>query len=327
MNKSRVQSTLLNLSTLWILLIILVVFSAFGNNFLSMSNASTILHQASFMILIGVAQMAAMLVGEINLSIGACMAVSTVICSAWLTQGSNVPVIVPILAVVAFAGVVGLFCGVLTAKVKIPAFLATYAVMYIARGSAWLIIGKGVVYGLREDIRFLANHELLRIGSFRLTVPMLVALVFVLIVGFVLNHTNFGRKLYFTGSNRVAGQFSGINTDLMVIAAHIFSGIIAGFAAVMYVGRLNAVDAALGGSYHFDAITVALIGGTLMRGGKGNVWEVTCGAIIVATIQAGMNNMKISSEMQDAFLGVLIIVAVFFNQFLENKKMALNQKS
>lgn len=323
--KTSLKAKALDLSTLWILLVMLVFFGIFGNGFLTVSNVSTILNQASFLVLIGVSQMIAMLVGEINISIGACMALSTVVCGTWLSKKSDVFILLPILVVLCMGGLVGLFNGIASTKLRIPAFLATYAVMYMARGASWLIIDKGVIYGVRQDIRVLANTEILTIGSFRLTAPMLVSLIFVVAMWFILSKTNFGRRLYFTGSNRTAAEFSGINVKRMIVTAHIFSGAVAGFAAIMYVGRLNAIDAALGGSYHFDAITVSLIGGTLMRGGKGNVWSVLCGAIIVATIQAGMNNMQISSEMQDAFLGILIILAVFLNNYLEKRKMALNQ--
>lgn len=323
--KTSLKAKALDLSTLWILLVLLVFFGIFGNGFLTVSNVSTILNQASFLVLIGVSQMIAMLVGEINISIGACMALSTVACGAWLSKKSDVFVLLPILVVLCMGGLVGLFNGIASTKLRIPAFLATYAVMYMARGTSWLIIGKGVIYGVRPDIRALANTEILTIGSFRLTAPMLVALIFAVAMWFILSKTNFGRRLYFTGSNRTAAEFSGINVKRMIVTAHVFSGAVAGFAAIMYVGRLNAIDAALGGSYHFDAITVSLIGGTLMRGGKGNVWSVLCGAVIVATIQAGMNNMQVSSEMQDAFLGILIILAVFLNNYLEKRKMALNQ--
>ena len=323
--KTSLKAKALDLSTLWILLVILVFFGIFGNGFLTVSNVSTILNQASFLVLIGVSQMIAMLVGEINISIGACMALSTVVCGAWLSKRSDVFVLLPVLVVLCMGGLVGLFNGVASTRLRIPAFLATYAVMYMARGASWLIIGKGVIYGVRPDIRALANTEILTIGSFRLTAPMVVSLVFVIAMWIILSKTNFGRRLYFTGSNRTAAEFSGINVKRMIVTAHVFSGAVAGFAAIMYVGRLNAIDAALGGSYHFDAITVSLIGGTLMRGGKGNVWSVLCGAIIVATIQAGMNNMQVSSEMQDAFLGILIILAVFLNNYLEKRKMALNQ--
>ena len=97
--KTSLKAKALDLSTLWILLVILVFFGIFGNGFLTVSNVSTILNQASFLVLIGVSQMIAMLVGEINISIGACMALSTVVCGTWLSKKSDVFILLPILVV------------------------------------------------------------------------------------------------------------------------------------------------------------------------------------------------------------------------------------
>lgn len=109
-----------------------------------------------------------------------------------------------------------------------------------------------------------------------------------------------------------------------MISAHVLSGLIAGIAAVMYVSRINAIDASLGTSYHFDSLTVALIGGAVLTGGAGTPVNVAIGAIIVAVIQSGMNNLRIPSEMQNAFFGIIMIIAVFFNLYLQKKKLLIS---
>ncbi len=315
------KNVLFNLSTVWILLLLVVFFAVVGNRFLRGGNISNIVNQASFLVIIGVAQLVVILTGGINLSIGSTMALTTVLFGPTLLAKSGTHFLIPLLGVPACGALIGLFNGVMVTKLHIPAFLATFATMYIARGYAWIHIGRGVHYGINADIRSIAMGTVVKIGSFRVTTPMLIALVFLILMYIVLNRMNFGRKVYFTGSNPMAALFSGIATDRVIVMTHILSGLISGFAGLMYVARINAADAALGAAYHFDAISVALIGGAVMAGGVGSVWGVGCGALIMALIQTGMNNLKVPTELQSTFIGVIIIVAVWFNALLQRKKL------
>ncbi len=310
-----------NLSTLWILFAILLFFSLTGTNFTRPGNISNIVNQAAFLAIIGVAQLVVILTGGINLSIGSTMALTTVIFGPMMKAKADVNLLIPIIGVLVCGACIGMLNGAMVTKLRIPAFLATFATMYIARGYAWIHIGKGVHYGINATIRAIAMGTLFRIGSFRVTAPMLIALLFLIVMSFLLVRTTVGRKIYFVGSNPEAARFSGVAVDRVVIFAHILSGLISGFAGIMYVARINAADANLGVSYHFDAISVALIGGAIMAGGVGSVWGVACGALITSVIQSGMNNLKVPTELQATFLGVIIIAAVCFNTFLQEKKL------
>ncbi|MDR1626088.1 MAG: ABC transporter permease [Spirochaetia bacterium] len=319
--KDSIKTAAYNLSTLWILLAITVFFGIFGNNFLKGGNISNIINQAGFLAIIGVSQLVVILTGGINLSIGSCMALSTVLLGPLMLAKAEMPFALIFVMVVVCGGLIGIINGFMVTLLNIPAFLATFATMYVARGAAWLYIGKGVYYGINENIRFFATGVLFRIGTFRVTMPMVLAAVFLAGMAFFITKSNIGRKIYFTGSNPEAARFSGIPTQRIVIFAHILSGLISGFAGIMYVARINAADANLGVTYHFDAISVALIGGAIMSGGSGSIWGVAAGAVIISVIQSGMNNMQVPTELQTAFLGVLIIVAVCFNTFLQKKKI------
>lgn len=325
--KEVLKRTLYNFSTFWILLVIFLFFCIFGNEFLKSGNISNIINQASFLAIIGAAQLVVILTGGINLSIGSTMALATVLCGPMMTAESGIFFIIPILLVILFGGIVGAINGLMITKLNIPAFLATFASMYVARGLAWLYIGKGVFYGINEQIRYIAMGELVKIGGFRLTMPMIFAAVFLMALSFLMVRTYVGRRIYFTGSNPEATRFAGIPVNKVIILAHILSGLISGLAGVLYVARINAADANLGTSYHFDAISVALIGGAVMSGGVGNVWGVAGGALIISVIQSGMNNMQVPTQLQTAFLGTIIIVAVFLNSYLQKKKMQLTDNN
>ena len=319
--KAVFKNCMYKLSTLWILVALVVLFSLLGRNFFKGGNISNIINQASFLVIIGVAQLVVILTGGINLAIGSIMALTTVLLGPWLKANSGTPWIIPLLGVLLAGAFIGLLNGAMVTKLAIPAFLATFATMYVARGYAWIHIGRGVHYGINDTIRYLAMGTLFRFGTFRTTMPMLIAVVFLCVMWFLLVRTSIGRKLYFTGSNQTAAKFSGVPVDRIVIFAHVLSGLISAFAGIMYVARINAADAALGAAYHFDAISVALIGGAIMAGGIGSVWGVACGALIISVIQAGMNNLKVPTELQATFLGVVIIAAVCFNTFLQERQM------
>ena len=124
-------------------------------------------------------------------------------------------------------------------------------------------------------------------------------------------------------SNETAARFSGINTDRVKTLVYVASGVIAAFAGLMYVGKLNACEPGLGTDSNFEAITVALIGGFTMSGGYGNIWGVAGGAIVVYTIQSGMKSLKMPGQLHDLISGALIILAVFINQELINRRMRL----
>lgn len=328
----KLKSHLFNLSTVIIFLAIVLIFTIInaigGNNYLTLSNLSVIVNQASFLALLGVAQMVVLLTGGVNLSIGAIMVFSSIIAGPYLMEQSGVFWLLPVIIMLIFGGVAGGFNGLLVTKFKLPAFIATFSAMYIFRGLAWIIQGRTVIYRINENIRFLAMGRLFSIGGFTVTMPMLISIGLIIIISFVLRKTTFGEKVYFTGSNSVAARFSGIPIHKITMIIHILSGVLAGFCGVMYAARVNAAEPGMYTSAHFDAISVALIGGISMRGGFGKVWGVAIGALIISTIQSGMNSIQLPSEYQTLVLGVLIILSVFFNQFLiQAKQNATNELS
>lgn len=300
---------------------------AYGANYLKLTNISVIVNQASFLIVVGVAQGLALLTGDVNLSIGSVMAVTTVLFGRMLQQSSNVPIIIPIILILLMGAFIGLINGILITKLKIPAFIATFAVMYVCRGFAWVFLGKTVIYRLDEGFRTISMGRLFAIGGFTLTVPMFIALLLVLVVNFFLRQSTFGRKIYFVGSNVVAAQASGIPTDRIRIINQILSSLLAAFGGLLYIARLNACEPGMAIKTHFEAITVALLGGFVMTGGFGNVWGIVGGAIIMTAIQNGMNSIQLPSELQTLVMGLIIILTVFLNTFLHEKKMLLADKN
>lgn len=321
-----------DLSSLFILMGVLAFFtaanSAIGNEYLTLSNTSVILNQSCFLTIIGIAQALTLLTGGINLSIGSVMAFTTVMWGRMLVGNSpdNLHYIIPILLIVGTGMFIGLINGLLITKLRMPSFIATFATMYACRGLAWLALGKKVIYNLNSDFRFLGTGIVARVGSFTITMPMVIVLVMLIAAGFMLRQTNFGRQVYFTGANPVAARFSGIRNDRVLIWIYVLSTGLAAFAGLLYGARLNSFEPGMAVNAPFEAITVALIGGISMSGGYGNIWGILCGSIIVSIIYNGMNTLSVASELQTLVMGGLIIFAVAFNQFLIKENMKLRNE-
>ena len=325
--KKRLLAKLYGLSTVLIVIIVFLVFTiataANGVNFLKLSNLGTIMNQASFLVVLGLGQALVILTGGIDLSVGALMAFTTVFWGEMLMKNSDTPFMVGVVAILLTGAFIGLINGLLVTKLHIPPFIATFATMYACRGLGWVYLRNRVIYPLNETFRTLATYKFVNLNRFLIKSPMLIALLLLIVVWFVLNRTNIGRRVYFTGANPVAAKFSSINTDRVKTGVYVASGLFAAFAGLMYVARLNACEPGLGTDSNFEAITVALMGGFALTGGYGNIWGVAGGALVVYTIQSGMNNLQMPSQLQDLISGALIIFAVFMNQVLANRRMQM----
>ena len=327
LTKKRLTAKLCSMSTIIIVVLVFMVFAiataTTGINFLKPSNLSTIMNQASPLVVLGIGQALVILTGGIDLSVGALMAFTTVVWGGFLMDDSTTPFMVAVVGVLLTGGLIGLLNGLMVTKLRIPPFIVTFATMYACRGLGWVYLRNRVIYPLNDSFRVISTANLFKIDRFIIKTPVLIAIVFLLVAWFVLRRTNIGRKIYFTGASPMAARFSGINTDRVKIGVYIASSMIAAFAGLMYVAKLNACEPGLGTESNFEAITVALIGGFAMSGGYGNIWGVAGGALVTYTIQAGMNSLQMPSELQDLISGGLIIFAVFIDQILANKRMEL----
>ena len=313
MTKINVKNVFLNYPLIFISVVLILLFSVLNENYLTASNMMIILRQASLLALLGMGQTIILLSGNIDLSIGSMIALSTVIYAPMLKNG--VPFMIPVILMMLTGMVLGLLTGLIVTRLKVPPFIATFATNYIYRGTAWLLMGNMIIYDFSENFRFIGKGMFLKIP---------VTIVFMLLVGMVLyillTKTTWGHRIYFVGSNYKAAEFSGIKVNKVIISAYVTGSLICAFTGVVYLARLNAAEPGTGATFALNSIAVALIGGTSIRGGKGGVVGTIIGAIIISTIQNGMNFLQVSSDLQSLYLGVIIILAVFMNQFVERKK-------
>lgn len=289
-----------------ILLVLCIVLSIFSDAFFSMSNLLNIMRQASILLILCVGATGCILTKGIDLSLAGVMSLSGCVCGYLMNHGTSAVLacFVAILVGVLF----GFLNGFLIAVVKIPAFVSTYGVKYIANGVALMIMGSNIFFGFPEGFLFLGVGH---IG------PIPALTVWALIVTFLLyiflQRSKFGRNIYCVGANATAAYYSGINTTATYLMVYVISSTCAAFAGILQIARMNAAQAGIGDSFQMLAIASIVIGGTSMSGGEGNVVGGIIGALILTLIVNGMNLLEITAQAQPFITGLVIVLAVLLD--------------
>ena len=302
-------------------IILLFIFLSFASPyFLDINNLFNILLQVSISTIIAVGMTFVILTGGIDLSVGPVTAFCSVIIG--LTLHLQVGIGLAILAGILTGGLLGLINGVVVAKMKVPAFIATLGMMSVARGAALFITNGQTLHMFPDLYRFISAGS---IG--KLPIPVVYSLLVVLLAWFILTYTKFGRYVYAVGGNREAVRLSGINTTLVEMGVYVISGITCGIGAVILTGRLNAAQPIAGVGYELDAIAAVIIGGTSLAGGEGKIIGTLMGAILIGMLRNGLNLLNVSPFLQQIIIGCVIVGAVFFDQYRREKKDLVTVKA
>jgi len=279
-------------------------------------NVITILRQFSMLGILAIGATFVLIGGGIDLSVGSIMAL-TGVCAALMSRSDSLPLIVPIFAAVLIGGAIGAANGIGVAYAKIPAFIMTLGFMIAGRGIALLIADGRPVFGLRDDFMSITTTTVFRMGD--VAVPSLIFFflaVFVIAL-FIFNKTVYGKWVYGVGGNELAARFSGIKTKKIILSTYVINGLFAGLCGVLMASRINSGDATVADGYALDAISAAVIGGVSLSGGLGKVWKAVIGAFIIGVLQNGLQIIGLSPFVQTIIQGVIIMVAVFFDQNMQ----------
>ena len=300
--------TLNSLSRVLILVVLSLGMSLLSPQFLTSRNIGNIITTASIPAILAIAQTIVILTGNIDLSIGSIFAIAGVTCGV-LMKGGNIPAPYAILAGLAMGASLGLINGLLVAVVKLPAFIATYGVSFTAYGLASGILKGYVIYGFPNAFRFMGNGKF-----YGIPMPIILAVIVVFLIWLLLTRTTFGRRVFALGANAEAARMSGINTMGVLILVYVLSGLIAGFAGIVQIARINAADVELGTTLLQPAIAAVVIGGTSMYGGEGGVGGTVVGTLTMTIIQNALILVGVPTLWQQFILGLFIIVAVLADQ-------------
>ncbi len=288
-------------------IIILIALSVLSPAFLSPRNLLNIVRQTSIHGIMAVGMTFVILTAGIDLSVGSMLALTGVLCAGF--EHAGWPIFLIVLATLFIGAVIGGLNGLIITKGKVTPFVVTLGMMSIARGLA-LIYAKGYpISGFGKDFRFIGAGYILKIPS-----PILIYLLTIIIAAVILSQTRLGRYTYAIGGNEETVRLSGINSDVYKSIAYVFSGLTAALGAIVLTARLNAGEPIAGTGYELDVIASVVIGGTSLMGGRGGIWGTLLGALLIGTINNGMNLLGISSYFQLVVKGLIIVGAVLLDR-------------
>ncbi|QDY10082.1 ABC transporter permease [Micromonospora sp. HM134] len=301
-----------NLGLIGVLVVLIVIGAAtrwdlYSNPDWVWGNTLTILKLASVVGVVTVGMTFVIIGGGIDLSVGAIVALAGVWATTVATQSYGAGGMIFTAIVVGVA--VGLVNGILISYGRLVAFIATLAMMVAARGLAAQISGKQTQVSNNSFINGIASTDLLGI-------PLLVyILAAVVAAGWVLlNRTTFGRRTVAVGGNPEAARLAGINVRRHTLLLYALSGLCCGIAAIMLTAQANSAQAAMANLYELDAIAAAIIGGTLLSGGRGTIIGSLLGVLIFSTITNLFAINGLSTEAQNMVKGGIIVGAVLIQQ-------------
>lgn len=313
LQKNNVLSTVTKKYSIFMILFVLFIICSLANpNFLTANNLTNISRQLAVTTILAFGQTMLIISGMLDLSQGSVLALSGVFAvSTYKATGSLVlSIIVGIIT-----GVVCNFVNaIMVSSLKTPPFIATLAMLTMARGVA-LLFTEG------QNILQLGDFIVFGQGSLGvIPIPIIFLVVIAIITWYILRHTRFGRSLYAVGGNEEASVASGINVSRVKYKAFIINGIFVGIAGVLFMSRVNAglPNGAVG--FEMTALTAAIIGGTSFSGGIGSAAGTLAGAFIVGFLDNIMNLTNVDSYMQQIVRGAIIALAVIYDIQSKNRR-------
>ena len=285
--------------------ILVVVLSLLSDRFLTLSNITNVLRQASINGIVAVGMTLVILIGGIDLSVGSVLALAAVVAASLMKQGLPVFLVIP-LALGVGAGL-GMINGLIITRGRIPPFIATLGMLTVARGLTLMYTQGQPVTKLPESFRFIGAGVL---GS--IPMPIIVAGLTFLIGHILLTRTRLGEYIYVLGDNPVAARLAGVATNRMTVLVYAISGLCAALAGLVLIARLDSAQPVIGQGYEFNAIAAVVVGGTSFAGGEGSLAGTLLGALFIETINNGMNLLNVSSLWEQVVKGAVIALALLF---------------
>lgn len=293
------------------LILLFVVFSLASPYFLTRDNVIGIFLATTVNGLLALGVTYVIITGGIDLSIGTVMTLTSVIAGVFITNW-GLPVPLGVLAALATGMLCGLVNGVIIARLKMPPFVATLGMLYVAKGLSLVIAQLKPIYF--DDT---PAYRMIAMGSIvpGIEIPNAILVLFgaAIVASLILTKTILGRYTFALGSNEEATRLSGVNTNTWKIAVYTLCGLFAGLAGVVVSARINSAQPSLGQGYELDAIAAAVIGGTSLSGGEGTILGTVIGAFIISTLNNGLRILSVPQEWQIVITGVILIVAVYLD--------------
>lgn len=284
-------------------------------SFPTWENGFAISNQYAYLLLMAIGATVVILTGGIDLSVGSVMALSGIVAASAMAQ-HHAPVWVGVLTGVACGATAGAINGVVVNRLKVPAFIATLGMQLVARGLALRIAGGVTIDNTPAGFNAIANERVFGI----VPIPLLMIIVSAALVAFLLHSTVWGRHVYAIGSNANAARMGGVPVERVSQWAFVTGGLLAGLAGLVETARLGSGNPTGGVGYELDVVTAVVVGGASLTGGEGRISGTILGALLIAVLHNGANLLGVDPFDQNIYIGLLIVGAVGFDQWLKRAR-------
>jgi ribose/xylose/arabinose/galactoside ABC-type transport system permease subunit len=305
--------------SLFILFVLMAVFTSMSDRFLTWDNMQNVTRSASTVVIVGSAVTLVMIARGLDLSVGSVLAACGVMAAFLAAGGMNLWL--SYLLAICLGAAFGAFNGALVVGFKVTPIIATLGTLNIARGMAYLISPSAILVGLPDDWSLIGTSTV-----YGLPIPVLIAVVVALFFGWLLGRTVFGRHVYAIGGNEEAARLSGVNVNRVLFRVYLMSGVATGLGAVVLTSRLGSGDPNIGIGFEFEVIVAVILGGTSLAGGQGRIAGTVIGALIVVFLGNGLNLIGVEPFWQYVAQGVALIAAVILDRLARQERAEANTR-
>ena len=303
------MKTLLNDWMIAFLFVALFALCCLNSDFRTTTNIMNVLRQASFVAIIAMGEFFVILIGEMDMSISSTIGMVSIF-FAGFTVNMGLPIWLSFLLVILIAVVIGIVNGCLVVYGKMPSFIATLVIMNMLKGLNYIYSDGLPISGLSEDFGQMALGKL---GIVPYAVILMVVVAVILYV-FTTN-TAVGRSFFAVGGNKEASRLSGLNVNFIAILAFVMCAILTTIGALGLTSKTLSGNVTLGDNLLFDVMTICVLGGTSLTGGRGRVFGIVIGALFLQVISNIMVLMGINTYWQWVVKGIILVVVVLIDSF------------
>ena len=304
--KKSVGEILSNLSMPILLVGLIIIFSILSKNFFTPLNLTNILVQNVHVAVASSAVMIIMISGGCDLSIGYQMSVAAVLVTKLLST-TGIPVAIAMILGIALCALLGTFNGLMSILLNSHTMIVTLATMAVFQGISFMISGSKTFHNLPKSFMVLGQGKIAGV----IPVNVVIAVVLIVIVGFIMGKTSIGRKVYAAGDNPEAARLAGLNVKKIKLLAFTFAGVLVGIGAILLASRSGSADSSTGTGIEFTGITACVLSGVALKGGEGTLWKVIVAVYALGVLSNGMQLINLGTYPQYIVKGIIMLVSLY----------------
>ncbi|MFP3043484.1 ABC transporter permease [Treponema primitia] len=302
------------LGLVFFILLVSILIQVRNHEFLTIPNINNILTNTAILSILSVGMMMVLLTGGIDLSIGATMAFTGMVCALTGRVYPEMSPVFMILEGIVIGAVIGLVIGVLIARFSILPIIASLGLMNVIRGGTFLVSGGQWVSAYQMSVKFkaLATGKIFGINNL-----IVIAIVTYIVYYYFINFTRTGRRIYAVGSNPEAAEIIGLPKKRITTLVYILMGALSGLAGVLWVAKFASAQGDTASGYEMNVIAACVLGGVSVSGGRGKVLGLILGVVLFGILANALPLINVSPFWQQAIQGFVILAAIITNVLIK----------